>query len=165
MTLAQFRRMIIAAVKHAFKLNLEVMVVLEDAGRAGSGVENETIAGLHKIGVNSFIIAESVGALTPRQMQRKIEALTTTFPTVNFGIHCHDDYGLATANSLAAIEAGALYFSGTINSIGERAGNASLEEVAVAVENLRKRSPAPHLRPFGPSRIAQVCFEVPNERI
>ncbi len=65
MTLAQFRRMIIAAVKHAFKLNLEVMVVLEDAGRAGSGVENETIAGLHKIGVNSFIIAESVGALTP----------------------------------------------------------------------------------------------------
>jgi isopropylmalate/homocitrate/citramalate synthase len=136
MTVDQFRQIIIDAVNHAFKLNLEVMVVLEDAGRAGSGAEDETITRLHDIGVNSFIIAESVGALTPWQMQKKIHSLTTTFPTVDFGIHCHDDYGLATANSLAAIEAGALYFSGTINSIGERAGNASLEEVAVATENL-----------------------------
>ena len=69
-------------------------------------------------------------------MHTKIKELCTTFTDVKFGIHCHDDYGLATANSLAAIEAGAVYFSGTVNSIGERAGNASLEEVIVATQNL-----------------------------
>ena len=132
----KFQQIILDAVCHAFKLELEVMVVLEDAGRAGAGAEEKSIAKLHAIGVNSFIIAESVGALTPWEMQKKIGSLITTFPTIHFGIHCHDDYGLATANSLAAIEAGVLYFSGTINSIGERAGNASVEEVAVATENL-----------------------------
>ncbi len=132
----KFQQIILGAVCHAFKLELKIMVVLEDAGRAGAGAEEKSIAKFHAIGVNSFIIAESVGALTPWEMQKKIGSLITTFPTIHFGIHCHDDYGLATANSLAAIEAGVLYFSGTINSIGERAGNASVEEVAVATENL-----------------------------
>ncbi|MEN8257222.1 MAG: homoaconitate hydratase [Thermodesulfobacteriota bacterium] len=136
MTLDQFQEVIIKAVQHAKDLDLEVMVVLEDAGRAGMGTEAETISRLVDQGVSSFIIAESVGALTPWSMHAKVKELCTTFPLVKFGIHCHDDYGLATANSLAAIEAGAIYFSGTVNSIGERAGNASLEEVIVAAQNL-----------------------------
>ncbi len=136
MSVAQFQDIIIRGVTHALSLDLEVMVVLEDAGRAGAGAEEETIARLQEIGVSSFIIAESVGALTPWSMQQKVRDLVTKFPALHFGIHCHDDYGLATANSLAALEAGALYFSGTVNSIGERAGNASLEEVAVGTENL-----------------------------
>ncbi len=136
MSVGQFQDIIVSAVTHALDINLEVMVVLEDAGRAGSGAEEETIKKLQAIGVDSFIIAESVGALTPWGMQNKIKQLVRTFPTIKFGIHCHDDYGLATANSLAAIEAGAVYFSGTVNSIGERAGNASVEQVAIATENL-----------------------------
>ncbi len=136
MSVEQFQNIIVGAVKHALQINLEVMVVLEDAGRAGSGAEEETITKLHELGVEGFIIAESVGALTPWSMQNKIKQLVQSFPSVKFGIHCHDDYGLATANSLAAIEAGAVYFSGTINSIGERAGNASVEEVAIGTENL-----------------------------
>lgn len=136
MTLKQFQEVIIKAVQHAMDLDLEVIVVLEDAGRAGMGTEAETISRLIPEGATSFIIAESVGALTPWAMHAKIKELCTTFSDVKFGIHCHDDYGLATANSLAAIEAGAVYFSGTVNSIGERAGNASLEEVIVATQNL-----------------------------
>lgn len=136
MSLSQFQEVIVKAVQHAMDLDLEVMVVLEDAGRAGAGTEAETIERLIPEGVTSFIIAESVGALTPWAMQAKIKELCSSFTDLKFGIHCHDDYGLATANSLAAIEAGALYFSGTVNSIGERAGNASLEEVIVACRNL-----------------------------
>ncbi len=136
MTLAQFQAVIIKAVQHARDLDLEVIVVLEDAGRAGMGTEAETISRLIPEGATSFIIAESVGALTPWAMHAKVKELCTTFTNVKFGIHCHDDYGLATANSLAAIEAGAIYFSGTVNSVGERAGNASLEEVIVATQNL-----------------------------
>lgn len=136
MTLEQFHEVILKAVQHAMDIDLEVIVVLEDAGRAGMGTEAETIAKLTAEGVSSFIIAESVGALTPWAMHAKTKELCTTFSTIKFGIHCHDDYGLATANSLAAIEAGAAYFSGTVNSIGERAGNASLEEVIVACQNL-----------------------------
>lgn len=135
-SVAKFQTIIVDAVTHALSINLKVMVVLEDAGRAGSGAEEDTIHKLQAIGVDSFIIAESVGALTPWAMQKKIEQLVQTFPKINFGIHCHDDYGLATANSLAAIEAGAIYFSGTINSIGERAGNASIEEVVIGIKNL-----------------------------
>ena len=136
MSVSQFQDIIVKAVQHAININLEVMVVLEDAGRAGTGAEEKTIRKLQAIGVDTFIIAESVGALTPWAMQHKIQQLVHLFPTLKFGIHCHDDYGLATANSLAALEAGASYFSGTVNSIGERAGNAALEEVAVATENL-----------------------------
>ncbi len=136
MTVAQFQEVITKAVQHAMDLDLEVIVVLEDAGRAGMGTEAATISRLIPEGVSSFIVAESVGALTPWAMHTKIKELCTTFADVKFGIHCHDDYGLATANSLAAIEAGAIYFSGTVNSIGERAGNASLEEVVVACQNL-----------------------------
>jgi homocitrate synthase NifV len=136
MTLAQFQAVITTAVRHARDLDLEVIVVLEDAGRAGAGTEAETISRLLPEGATTFIIAESVGALTPWAMHAKITELCAAFPLVTFGIHCHDDYGLATANSLAALEAGALYFSGTVNSIGERAGNASLEEVIIAAQNL-----------------------------
>ncbi len=133
---AEFQTIIVDAVTHAFSINLKVMVVLEDAGRAGSGAEEDTIEKLQALGVDSFIIAESVGALTPWGMQQKVAQLVKAFPKIKFGIHCHDDYGLATANSLAAIEAGAVYFSGTINSIGERAGNASIEEVSIGIKNL-----------------------------
>ncbi len=136
MSVEQFQAIIVGAVEHALKIGLQVMVVLEDSGRAGAGAEEDTINKLMAIGVDSFIIAESVGALTPWGMQEKVKQLVQTFPNIKFGIHCHDDYGLATANSLAAIEAGAVYFSGTVNSIGERAGNASVEEVAIGVENL-----------------------------
>ena len=55
---------------------------------------------------------------------------------IDFGIHCHNDFGLATANTLAAIESGVTFPTLTVNGIGERAGNASLEEVVIAAEKL-----------------------------
>jgi homocitrate synthase NifV len=158
MTLEQFQEVILGAVQHAMALDLEVIVVLEDAGRAGTGTEAATISRLIPEGVSSFIVAESVGALTPWGMHAKIKELCTSFPEVSFGIHCHDDYGLATANSLAALEAGAVYFSGTVNSIGERAGNASLEEVIVACQNLLHLSTDVDSRQL--LRLCQVVEEI-----
>lgn len=131
-----FQERIRLAVRYGLQQGLEVMVVLEDAGRAGREAELDSIERLRREGVTTFIVAESVGALTPWAMQEKIAALGQAFPEVQLGIHCHNDYGLATANSLAAIQAGARVFTGTVNGLGERAGNAPVEEVIVAAGRL-----------------------------
>ena len=135
-TIEQFEEQIQKAVKLAHEKGMEVIVVLEDAGRAGIDAENEIIELLQKEGIDTFIVAESVGSLTPRKMIKKITRLRELFPDIILGVHCHDDFGLGTANSLAAIEAGATYFSGTVAGLGERAGNASLEEAVVCIRNL-----------------------------
>lgn len=135
-TIEEFEEQIQKAVKLAKEKGLEVIVVLEDAGRAGIDAENEIITLLQKEGIETFIVAESVGSLTPRKMTKKISRLRELFPDITLGVHCHDDFGLATANSLAAIEAGATYFSGTVAGLGERAGNAPLEEAVVCIRNL-----------------------------
>jgi len=135
-TIAQFEQQIKSAVNLAQDKGLAVVIVLEDAGRAGADAENEVVAFLRNEGIDTFIVAESVGALTPWKMKIKITRLHENFPNIALGVHCHDDYGLATANSLAAIEAGASYFSGTVAGLGERAGNAPLEEAVVGIRNL-----------------------------
>ena len=135
-TLEQFEEVIQQAVRDAQKRGLDAVVVLEDAGRAGADAEHEVVTILRKEGVTTFIIAESVGSLTPWAMEKKVQRLVENFPDITLGVHCHDDYGLATANSLAAIHAGAKYFSGTVNGLGERAGNAPLEEMVISIRNL-----------------------------
>src|SRR5580704_382803 len=81
-------------------------------------------------------LPDTVGYSTPdeyAEMFRGVRARLTAHPNVVLSAHCHDDLGLAVANSLAAIEAGVRQIECTINGIGERAGNASLEELAVAL--------------------------------
>ncbi|MCK9906106.1 hypothetical protein MXD63_39715, partial [Frankia sp. Cpl3] len=82
-------------------------------------------------------IPDTVGYMTPKDYGNIFRELTLRVPgieKVKLSCHCHDDLGMAVANSLAAIEAGATQVEGTINGIGERAGNAALEEVALALE-------------------------------
>ena len=88
------------------------------------------INGAHRIGV-----ADTVSCMYPSQFRSFIEKIRARF-NIPVSVHCHNDFGLATANTLAAIEAGASAASVSVNGIGERCGNASLEEVATALEIL-----------------------------
>ena len=93
-----------------------------------------------KAGATTINIPDTVGYATPIEYGALFKYLSenvTGIEKVKLSAHCHDDLGMAVANTLAAIENGATQVEGTINGIGERAGNAALEEVAVAL-HIRK---------------------------
>jgi D-citramalate synthase len=85
-------------------------------------------------GVGHFMLPDTLGVMTPERVFTAIMDMTRRFPACRFDFHPHNDYGLATANVVAAAQAGAAAVHCTVNCLGERAGNASLAEVAV---NLR----------------------------
>jgi len=88
-------------------------------------------------GANTVNIADTVGFITPEEFFELITNLRNRVPgmeKVRFSVHCHDDLGMAVANSLSAVHAGARQIECTINGVGERAGNASLEEVVMALK-------------------------------
>lgn len=85
-------------------------------------------------GVGHFMLPDTLGVMTPERVFTAVTDMIRRFPTLNFDFHPHNDYGLATANVVAAAQAGAAAVHCTVNCLGERAGNASLAEVAV---NLR----------------------------
>ena len=125
----------VEAVRHARSLGLFTQVSMEDATRASEQTIVEFAARMCEAGADRMSIADTVGVATPRLMQRIVRALAAAV-TVPISIHCHDDFGLATANTLSAVEAGAAVISSTINGIGERAGNTATEECAVALSVL-----------------------------
>jgi 2-isopropylmalate synthase len=88
-------------------------------------------------GMDRLNVPDTVGIMIPKTMGRLIEELKKVV-TVPISVHCHDDFGLAVANSLAAVEAGAKQVHCTINGLGERAGNASLEEVVATLHMIYK---------------------------
>jgi len=93
-------------------------------------------------GANVVNLPDTVGYSTPEEygeIFRRVRAHLREFPSVELSAHCHNDLGLAVANSLAAIAGGARQIECTINGIGERAGNASLEEIAVALHVRQSR--------------------------
>ncbi len=88
-------------------------------------------------GMDSLNVPDTVGIMIPKTTAKLIEEIKTVV-SVPISIHCHNDFGLATANSLAAVEAGAAQVHVAVNGLGERAGNASLEEVAMALHVIYK---------------------------
>jgi 2-isopropylmalate synthase len=88
-------------------------------------------------GMDRLNVPDTVGIMIPKTMSQLIESIKTVV-SVPISIHCHDDFGMAVANSLAAVEAGAAQVHCTINGLGERAGNASLEEIVMALHMLYK---------------------------
>jgi 2-isopropylmalate synthase len=88
-------------------------------------------------GMDRLNVPDTVGIMIPKTMSQLIQNIKTVV-TVPISIHCHDDFGMAVANSLAAVEAGAAQVHCTINGLGERAGNASLEEIVMALHMLYK---------------------------
>ena len=122
-------------IRHAASLCEDVEFIATDATRT----EYKHVLRAHNTaaaaGAKTVIVADTVGVAIPHRFQRQIERLVTDLhkdhPEVQVGVHCHNDFGLATANSLCGLTAGATQVEGTINGLGERAGNAALEEIAV----------------------------------
>jgi homocitrate synthase NifV len=129
--------MIRRAVAYAQKFDLGVSVGFEDASRAYTPYLTELVLMLHSDGVRRFRYADTVSVLQPVTMRERIKSLLDECPEdVELEVHCHNDFGMATANTLAALEAGAMWASTTVTGIGERAGNASMEEVALGWRHL-----------------------------
>jgi homocitrate synthase NifV len=130
--------MVKRVVGYARSKGLAVAVGGEDSSRADVEFLVEIIATAKAAGARRFRIADTLSVLDPESSNRLIAALRAT-TDLELEFHGHDDLGLATANTLAAIKAGATHASVTVIGLGERAGNAPLEEVAVALRQLYGR--------------------------
>jgi len=110
----------------------------EDAGRSAPEFLYVVLAEAIKAGATTLNIPDTVGYITPDEFYNLIDGIVKHTPGMNeditISVHCHDDLGMATANTLAGIRAGARQAEVTINGIGERAGNTSLEEVVMALK-------------------------------
>lgn len=126
------------AVKYAKTLMPHVQYSTEDASRSEFEYLWETIEAVVKAGATIINVPDTVGYAVPEEfgeLIRKInDRLKNLNPDVILSVHCHNDLGLATANTLAAIKNGAQKVECTINGLGERAGNTSLEEVVMALK-------------------------------
>ncbi|MDQ6953895.1 MAG: 2-isopropylmalate synthase [Mariprofundaceae bacterium] len=127
----------IEAVMQARSLVAEVEFSAEDAGRSDIDFLCRIVEATIKAGARVINIPDTVGYMTPVEFGHRIKTLIERVPNSDeaiFSVHCHNDLGLAVANSLAAVEAGARQVECTLNGLGERAGNAALEEVVMALK-------------------------------
>jgi 2-isopropylmalate synthase len=127
-------------VAYARSLSEDVEFSPEDAGRSDPDFLYVVLAGAIKAGATTLNIPDTVGYTTPDEFGALIAAIVKNTPGIGnciVSVHCHDDLGLATANTIAGIRAGARQAEVTINGIGERAGNTSLEEVVMALHTRR----------------------------
>ena len=126
----------IAAVKLARGLIDDVEFSLEDASRTEFDFMCRVTEAVINAGAQTINLPDTVGYSDPSEYGDMIQRLLNTVPNADkaiFSVHCHNDLGLAVANSLAAVKAGARQVESTINGLGERAGNASLEELVMAI--------------------------------
>ena len=125
------------AVKRARNLIDDVEFSCEDAGRSEIDFLCRIIEATIDAGATTINIPDTVGYALPHQFAETIKTLIERIPNAHkaiFSVHCHNDLGLAVANSLSAVVNGARQIECTINGLGERAGNASLEEVVMALK-------------------------------
>ncbi|MCK5680205.1 2-isopropylmalate synthase, partial [bacterium] len=124
------------AVRYACTLTSNVEFSAEDATRSDIDFLVKILTAVIEAGATTINIPDTVGYTVPREYFSMIDEIKGRLPNggdgVVISVHCHNDLGLATANSIAAIQAGARQVECTVNGIGERAGNASLEELVMA---------------------------------
>ena len=122
-------------VKAAVDAGMKVCVGAEDASRADSNFLQQMAETAQRAGAKRFRFADTVGIMEPFGVHAAISRLRAAID-LDIEMHAHDDLGLATANTLAAALAGATHLNTTVNGLGERAGNAALEEVVVGLHQL-----------------------------
>jgi homocitrate synthase NifV len=122
-------------VTQASDMGFYVCVGGEDSSRADIDFVRRVAETAQDCGALRFRFADTLGMLDPFTTFERIDLLKKT-TDLQIEIHAHDDFGLATANSLAAVRAGATHVNTTVNGLGERAGNAPLEEVVMALRHL-----------------------------
>ncbi len=127
----------VSAVKYARNLIDDVEFSLEDASRSDFDFMCRVIEGVIDAGAKTINLPDTVGYGFPEEYANTIGRLIESIPNSDkaiFSVHCHNDLGLAVSNSLAAVMKGARQIECTINGLGERAGNAALEEVVMAIK-------------------------------
>ena len=122
-------------VPRALDMGLDVIVGGEDASRADLDFLMRVVTAAQKAGARRFRFADTLGVMEPFGVHDTIQTLRGVCD-IEIEMHAHDDLGLATANTLAACRAGASHVNTTVNGLGERAGNAPLEEVALGLKKL-----------------------------
>lgn len=129
-----------AMTKYAKKYISDIEFSAEDATRSDPEFLAKAVYTAIKAGAAVVNIPDTVGYTTPKEMAERIRYLKEKVSNIDkavISVHCHNDLGMAVANSLAAIEEGATQIECTVNGLGERAGNAALEEIVMAI-NTRK---------------------------
>ena len=129
-----------AAVSHARSLGADVEFSAEDSARSDPLFLYEVLGTALDCGATTLNVPDTVGYSTPDEYGALVAGVLANVPGIEratVSVHCHDDLGLAVANSLAGVRAGARQAECTINGIGERAGNAALEEVVMALHTRR----------------------------
>jgi D-citramalate synthase len=139
MTPERHFKQIADTIRHARQRGVAVNVYLEDWSH---GVRDsfdyvfghvQNLAGLE---VERVMLPDTLGVLAPQEVYRYVQLMTSTWPDTHFDFHGQNDYGLATANSLAAVRAGARGLHTSVNGLGERAGNTHLAEVVAGLRDL-----------------------------
>ncbi len=149
--LRKSRDWVLAAIRshtsRALDLGLEVCVGGEDASRADLDFLLRVAETAQAAGASRFRFADTLGVMEPFGLAQRIASLCDVVD-IDIEMHAHDDLGLATANTLAAVRAGASHVNTTVNGLGERAGNAALEEVALGLAKLYGLATGLDLRQF-----------------
>ena len=114
---------------------LYVSVGGEDASRADMAFLVELMTTARSLGADRFRFCDTLGILDPFATYDKIRTLREAVPELDIEVHTHNDLGMATANAIAGIRAGARFVNTTVNGLGERAGNAALEEVVMGLKH------------------------------
>ena len=123
-------------VEYAKSYGVEVLFSAEDATRSDLSFLVDAYKAAIEAGADEINVPDTVGVMTPSRMAYLIRYLRERLPPVPMHVHCHDDFGMAVANTVTAIENGADVAQVVVNNFGERAGNASLEEVVAALHFL-----------------------------
>ncbi|MGC9345382.1 MAG: homocitrate synthase/isopropylmalate synthase family protein, partial [Candidatus Bathyarchaeales archaeon] len=167
MTKEQVLEKTVDCIEYAKKHGVIVNFVLEDASRTPLPEILQIFEAAVKAGADRLVIADTVGFLRPLSMHYLISRIREGLSQlinkeIPFSIHCHNDFGLATANTLAAIEGGVTYPQTCVAGFGERAGVAPLEEVVAALEILYNVDTGVDLKKlYRLSQLAEKSFALP----
>ena len=144
LTRDQCLEMAIDAVRYARQKTDDVQFSAEDATRSDMDFLCQVVEGVIDAGATTVNLPDTVGFSAPDELHEFFVSIIERVPNADkavFSAHCHDDLGLAVANSIAAVQGGVRQVECTVNGIGERAGNAALEEIVMAMHVRRDRMP------------------------
>jgi len=150
-------------IEFAYPMFDYVTIGAQDASRAESNFLKEFVNAANAFGAARVRLADTVGVLNPITTFEMVSSIRSTEKDLPLEIHAHNDLGMATANTLAAYMAGANCLSTTVNGLGERAGNAAMEEVAMALE--LSAGVASNLRTESFSELSDYIAKVSNRQL
>jgi 2-isopropylmalate synthase len=136
MTREQYLERAVECVSYAKAHGLFVSYSAEDSTRTDLNFLKKVFRTVAEAGVDRLRVVDTLGAITPTAMKYLISEVKKEVPRKPVEVHCHNDHGLAVANSLSAVEAGASVISSSVNGLGERCGLAATEQVIIGLHNL-----------------------------